>query len=63
MQTIAAGLTILIFAIITLVIIAVIYFSARLIRKRFFKEVEKDEDSILEKTGAIFNHLFKDKKD
>jgi len=63
MQTIATGLTILIFAIITLAIIAVIYFSIRFIRKRFFNIVEKEESSLLDKTGEMFNHLFKDKED
>lgn len=61
MKTIATGLTILIFAMITLVLIMTIYFLMRFIRKRFFKEVEKEEASFLEKTGAIFNHLFNDK--
>ena len=60
MQTIATGLTILIFALITLTLILIIYFIMRFIRKRFFTEVEKEESSLLEKTGAMFNHLFKD---
>jgi len=63
MQTIATGLTILVFALITLVLIFALYFSIKLIRRKFIKDVEKEESSFLEKTGEMFNHLFKDKKD
>lgn len=60
MQTIATGLTIIIFILITLTLILAVYFLMRLIRKRFFKEMEKEESSLLEKTGEMFNHLFRD---
>ena len=63
MQTIATGLTILIFTLITLAIIFVIYFLTKFLRKKFINGVEKEESSLLEKTERIFNHLFKDEKD
>jgi membrane protein DedA with SNARE-associated domain len=63
METIATGLTVLVFALIALTLILIVYFLMRFIRKRFFSDVEKEESSFLEKTGEIFNHLFKDKKD
>lgn len=63
METIATGLTILIFALITLAVIFILYFSTKFMRKKFISGLEKEESSLLEKTGEIFNHLFKDKKD
>jgi len=63
MQTIAKGLTILIFILIALTIVMAIYFLTNFARKKFFSDVEKEENSFLEKAEAVFNHLFKDKKD
>ncbi|MDP2934535.1 MAG: DedA family protein [bacterium] len=63
METIATGLTILIFALITLAVIFILYFSTKFMRKKFISGLEKEENSFLEKTGEMFNHLFKDKKD
>jgi membrane protein DedA with SNARE-associated domain len=57
--TIAVGLTIVIFAIIAVISVSTVYLLIKFVKKIFINDVEK-EDSFLEKTGKIFNDLFKD---
>jgi len=62
-KTIAVGLTILLFATITIISVSTVYLLIKFAKKIFINDVEKEEDSFFEKTGKIFNNLFKDKKD
>jgi len=60
-KTIAVGLTILIFAIIVLVSLFTVYLLIKFAKKIFISDVEKEEATLLEKTGEILNNLFNDK--
>lgn len=55
MQIVAAALTILIFVLMIFSIVSAIYYAVYLIKKK-----AKKEETILEKTEKVFNHLFKD---
>jgi len=58
--TIAFGLTIVIFAIIAVISFSTVYLLIKFSKKIFISDVEKEEDTLLEKTSKIFNDLFRD---